>query len=518
MKKSILAFLILAAAGPACMADDGSWGTSFREAAGPIYAETENPDIALESEFLRFSHSSIGETEAFFLFRNTAGREVRLEAGFPVRVRIRVGRLETTPAEAGAPETVLYPTQGKYRNTVDGLEEMKAFYGAAMFLDKVPHPDAEDPELPNPLWCVREKEAAVRRMVEASAFTDPFSFHILQDGRQVDYDAVLLESSPPSPDGGYLELVFHFHHVLAFGPNASSLVRIGYYQNDLRGTRNRLYCFANEYGWDYVLGTGSTWKGPIGRLLLALPREAEPDLPDSFVSLGTQGPEQLFLAEDYEPGMSDEISLAWSVEDGMPASFYGAYWFGDPPVEAVKPIMPADYFVTVLGASSSLAERTTVYTPQGVMQNIDFAPLRAFDGIRESAWCEAAGDDGIGEWIDFELSEDVEGLTVQNGFNMSLTAVEGRTIDTYYGKNNRVKSMEIASRDGKLSRTIGLADTKDLQELDLALPAGRYRLTIRSVYKGSKWSDTCLGELTFRPVNEDLKELLAKDAFLREHF
>ena len=67
-------------------ADDGSWSADFTEAAGPVYATTENQDISLESELLRFRIVKQGVTEAVFLFRNASAREVHVEAGFPVLI------------------------------------------------------------------------------------------------------------------------------------------------------------------------------------------------------------------------------------------------------------------------------------------------------------------------------------------------------------------------------------------------------------------------------------------------
>jgi hypothetical protein len=121
--------------------------------------------------------------------------------------------------------------------------------------------------------------------------------------------------------------------------------------------------------------------------------------------------------------------------------------------------------------------------------------------------------------VEFELTRDVIGLSVQNGFNMSFTPVAGKEIETYYAKNNRVRTMEISSKDGKVARTIELEDVGDrLQPFPVVLPPGIYRLTVRSVYKGTKWADTGLGEIVFQTGNEKVFKVLGEDTFLGEHF
>jgi hypothetical protein len=179
--------------------------------------------------------------------------------------------------------------------------------------------------------------------------------------------------------------------------------------------------------------------------------------------------------------------------------------------------MPAQDFVWVKGASSSLDDPAPVYTQEGKIPEAGFGALSLFDGIRETAWCEGVSGDGIGEWVEFELTKNVEGFEIQNGYNMSLFAVPGKDIDTYYGKNNRPKRIEIASLDGKIKLTIDLEDTERLQYFDARyLPKGRYRVYIRAVYKGSRWQDTCLGEITFHPA-APLFPQLETDAFFKEH-
>src|SRR5208283_4071864 len=68
---------------------------------------------------------------------------------------------------------------------------------------------------------------------------------------------------------------------------------------------------------------------------------------------------------------------------------------------------------------------------------------------------------------------------------------------SYFAKNNRVKTLDIRRDDGSLAARLQLADTRGVQRFDVSLAAGTYRAVIADIYRGSRWNDTCLGELSF---------------------
>jgi formylglycine-generating enzyme len=515
-----LAALIAIAFGQAPLrADDGSWSTSFRESGGPVYSETPNADIALDAELLRFTMRPEGLTQAVFQFRNTSSRTLDVEAGFPIDVSFNVGY---ALVNSGSQDEATVFTLAKYRYEpeVHGLAEARAFLGDAITFDEKFGSDSEDPDGPNGgAWLLPASAMQAMRTVRRGDFKDPFSFSILQDGRKVEWDYVVLDQSLEKGEWtGLMTLYFHFHHLLHFTPKSTSIVTIVYSQETLRGGEPTAFPALYLHGWDYILGTGGTWKGPIGKLLLCLPADAEPTLPAAFQPLGINGREKIFLAQSYRPAEDDRISLKRSVRGSPQPSYFEQLWFGasEP---ANRPAAPAQDFVKVRGASSFLGDKTTVYTPEGVIKDMDFSPLRLVDGVLESSWVEGAKGDGMGEWVELELSRDVAGMEIQNGFSMSRTAIKGKNIDTFYEKNNRVKELLYESKDGATRGKIKLEDTNDhLQSFPLALRKGIYRFTIGSVYKGSKWDDTCLGEIVFLPASEALAKVLAGDDFLRKAF
>jgi hypothetical protein len=120
----------------------------------------------------------------------------------------------------------------------------------------------------------------------------------------------------------------------------------------------------------------------------------------------------------------------------------------------------------------------------------NYSPLNAIDGNNRTAWVEGSAADGIGEWIkvSYDSPKKISSISVANGYGKSATS---------YSANGRVKDVEIATGNGSFVRTI--PDTKE--EFKVLLPPGMagkmtrwVKLTIKSVYPGTKYKDTALGE------------------------
>lgn len=94
--------------------------------------------------------------------------------------------------------------------------------------------------------------------------------------------------------------------------------------------------------------------------------------------------------------------------------------------------------------------------------------------------------DGTGEWI--QLSADtvqyVHGLKILNGYHKNAET---------WGKNNRVNLCHVSFSDGT-TKDFVLGDTMELITLDFgeAIETTSVRLTIGSVYRGSRWNDTAI--------------------------
>lgn len=184
------------------------------------------------------------------------------------------------------------------------------------------------------------------------------------------------------------------------------------------------------------------------------------------------------------------------------------------------------------GASSTLVEKDK---PQGY-----YGADKAFDGLPETSWCEGRSDDGIGEYIQSEFEPvEIYGIIMLNGIG---------PYKHLYIKNNRVKDFKLTlfTPDGKSriitakcrDNTCGqalaggkltpedfcqeqvtdyatnknkyekcLADKKNeciIHEYDgggqrfmlkQPMTVNKLKLEILSVYKGSKYTDTCISEI-----------------------
>jgi hypothetical protein len=118
-----------------------------------------------------------------------------------------------------------------------------------------------------------------------------------------------------------------------------------------------------------------------------------------------------------------------------------------------------------------------------------YHPYKAIDGDPLTAWNEGADGPGIGQWLAIRLSQPIKADEIR--------LMPGYYDPTWYKQNNRMKSMEI-KLDGK---TIQAEVTDGMEEKSVALdPATSFstiKLTIKDVYPGTAYDDTCLSEIGF---------------------
>ena len=121
----------------------------------------------------------------------------------------------------------------------------------------------------------------------------------------------------------------------------------------------------------------------------------------------------------------------------------------------------------------------------------------AKDRKNNTAWCEGKEDDGIGEWVAFEISPKRKSIQLVPGY------IKSKKI--YYA-NNRVKEATVQVVDGVTNpiNKVKLKDQRKFQKITLPnfdtskLKKGekiKVRVTINSIYKGTKYRDTCISEI-----------------------
>jgi len=104
-------------------------------------------------------------------------------------------------------------------------------------------------------------------------------------------------------------------------------------------------------------------------------------------------------------------------------------------------------------------------------------------------WVEGVDGYGIGEWIEVKPLTNVCGIVFFNGY------IDPNRPDLYYA-NSRIKEVIVTSK--QYSWTFHIEDTPNPQILPLPDSFNDVlRFTIKDVYKGTKYSDTCLAGIYF---------------------
>ncbi len=478
-------------------ADDGSWSNSFSISGGSVYSEEESSDIVLEKELLIFN----GEyTEAHFLFRNTTDRDIEMVCGFPVVNRIDVW-LSDGYAEI---------QMSKYGG--DGIPGLR-------FFETVKHPEWTDDE---PMF-VYPEVIPLNKFNQSRNFLGPdipgntgLDFSIKQDGIPLAVEDILLEREVNEV---YAGLTFHFKHRLNFPAGGTSSVSVRYTQDLLCG--NDGGAAADVYKWNYLIGTGRTWKGPIGEFYFVKPIcwEGEPS-GMSRVGKRLPGGVDVYYAAGYEPDIDEMFNLTCRPVGLMKEyEFYDYFpeqkrWWMERILSFPDAKEPVQDFVKKVKSSSFLEDHVSVFSDNGVIESASFGPNAAFDGMPETSWCENAEGYGEGEYLEVSITEPVSGVIVRNGFKRFTVddwvfdsgaferVVEDpkNGLKDYFTMNSRVKSLEIRNKDGSFSAVLDLEDKRDPQAFfAVDLNPGTYQFIIKDVYQGSKWQDTCIAEITFIP-------------------
>jgi len=140
-------------------------------------------------------------------------------------------------------------------------------------------------------------------------------------------------------------------------------------------------------------------------------------------------------------------------------------------------------------ASSSLAEGDTIYQARFIDLLLGKKPYMP--------WVEGKPDYGIGETIVIRYKGfiPIKGFTISNGFVSFLRP-------DLFTKNSRIKRIRVVSNNS-YSKDFTLLDSANFQYLDLGRsytpPEGSFTetftFTILEIYKGEKWTDTCLNKV-----------------------
>ena len=131
-----------------------------------------------------------------------------------------------------------------------------------------------------------------------------------------------------------------------------------------------------------------------------------------------------------------------------------------------------------------------------------YGPANLHDFLPGTAWAVPAG--GIGQSVTWRFAQAWSDEVY--AFNGKIAILNGYAkSEALFMENNRVRSL-VVYYNGRLFCRLALADSRELQVFDISslrsrLPARKandiFCFRIESIYKGTKYNDTCLSEMLF---------------------
>ncbi|MEE8441900.1 MAG: hypothetical protein V3S41_09275 [Spirochaetia bacterium] len=506
-----LAILVAPVSG---IASDEATINPERLAGGSIFAEEEHPSISLDREILfvhvpapprevareniqSLGYGSVGEYAEFiaiFEFNRPDGRDDEVvDVTFPLEI-VSTGAYGSGPLD------------------VPFYEEYLSWAEAR---------DRPDPERPG------ESIRSVTVSVKDYPTTET-GIQIRQDGQEVWIRSVIIERRRTETDSIYS---VHFIHRLRFPPGSRSTVTVRYRQYSF----NSFYV-GRSYRAHYVIGTGSTWAGPIGEFaLLTVPPLVR--APDGFIDGATIGPPYYYNVKNWEPDMEDRFEFFWNEETPLVGAMDvpdDLFWGPDQLTESAAPTDP-DSRLVFNPTASSFYPGTTTALLNDTNYRTTYGPSAAFDGIPTNGWVENADGPGLREYLEFELREPVLGARIYNGLRLVPPGLFPPLLQDQYDpdftyllytndtpgfqgyerrlsiwqRNHRVSALDIETSDGIPLFTIPLQDAWAQPAVSFYLPPGRYRATIDRVYPTKEWADTAIGEIVFFTNTDAMRDFTA---------
>ena len=236
----------------------------------------------------------------------------------------------------------------------------------------------------------------------------------------------------------------------------------------------------------YLFSTAAIWAGPIkhGHVVIRA-KSVNPD--EVKIRGGKPGRFQHSAKDtwtwdflDFKPTFSDDIAIETSPEIKSYPSVQGG---GTDQVEGGRYSSAGDHWqfeLTDFKVTASSSLKGDRYKPDNINKS-------GGDIVPNSCWAEGVIGNGEGEWLELNATVPVllDSLEITNGLAAS---------DALFRANNRIKKIDL-SVNGAEPVAVQLPDQMD--PFHIKLPESKevvrtIRLTIREVYPGTKYQDTCI--------------------------
>lgn len=152
-------------------------------------------------------------------------------------------------------------------------------------------------------------------------------------------------------------------------------------------------------------------------------------------------------------------------------------------------------------ASSTLTDKYHTYSPEGTLFAWYTGDCDVWGFVKDNIpWVEGKEDYGIGEYLEFELNQDIYKNNSYNGWIIRiLNGYVNPEKPHLYKENSRLKSATLIV-DGKKEIKIQFNDYVEITNVKISGEVKRIKLIIDDVYKGTKYEDTCITGISASPI------------------
>lgn len=509
--------------------------------SGVLYSEQEHEAISMNREIIDFKGFLQTHTKSFkpapiatynvlFEFENNSANYYQVDCGFPIQIFF----------------THFDPT---YRASItEFLTEV--------FPDLFDMSGSRENIIRN-MQAVFENRMFIRRFINVNQlYMVHTGVNIFQDGLEVPVDRVMVEFRLVDDGRGnknsVLSMQMHLLHKLKFTPRQKSNVVVKYYTPAF----NMGYDGYNFYA-PYVLGTGATWKGEIQEIyVLNRPHESSLALPYylDWAGYDYDYDKRLTIIQGHEPERFEKIGFFGVLNDNCGCSKDKGLFETLHMPSALKnvsasstlsntSIIQGACFRAAMGTSISkwipdfdmgyndnlIVAGEIIEQDSTIAQNLHalaenhcsgdeavvelkgaYHPLWAFDistdtisllGIGQrsqfgegTAWCEGVRGTGVGQYLDFEITQPAVAISLNPGLQKSLEA---------FKETSRPKAIELQDANKRRVRLLPFWDFMTSTSFDLELAPGKYRLLIKETYPGTSQSNTCISNVMLKFTLDD---------------
>lgn len=524
---------------PAMLKADEGFIIGATAASGVIYSEQDHESVSMNREIIYFTGFQDKQLEGV--------RKIPL-AGYKVLFEFENHSPKGVQAPCAFPVNIFFTEFTKYSrsNILDNL---------AGIMPDIFDFSKNDKTVLAELRKTFENRNFIRRMINVRDLSKlNMDIKIVQDGKPVTIQKIILEFRwvyDREKNQEFLAMETHLVHDLQFQPSSKSIVTVEYVVPSFNTGYNSSHYFS-----PYITGTGRTWKDEISEIYIVNNvLDATVVLPYymDYEQKNYGYNQHVTIIKNHEPERNEKIGFYVTRENDCGCYNRDAYqetlyipkplknvtassWYNKKqkfPSQCIAGIDELSVIQWVPDFETGLYSKLTItQKPLHIENNTDewielatdsdcgddgepfvlfkqgYHPIWAFDMSLDSlgtqyrthsnyglgtSWCvfDAAG--GKEQYIEFQLTQDVNELKFYTGMTKS---------EDLYKQYNRIARFNLKRTDGEFEKIIDLSDILT-SSYEMKLKPGIYRMTVKDVFEGKEKNITCFSSLRFSFMFED---------------